>query len=203
MNSQSIRLFVDLDGTLAEWRQLHIDLSQYEDATSVHDVVSQIIRQPGYYRSLTPYKHVVEAIRYICQCMPQIEVYSLSCYPDNCNALAEKDEWIDKFIPEIDKEHRIFVPDGQPKKLYVPDKIRDNDFLLDDYTQNLLAWNPGQGIKLYNGLNGNNRTWKGNALNYNSNPTKLVNHLSDIILNNERIIHSRPQDQIETDERDL
>ena len=38
--------------------------------------------------------------------------------------------------------------------------------MLDDYTKNLVKWEEegNVGVKLYNGVNGNNGTWKGHSV---------------------------------------
>jgi len=45
-----------------------------------------------------------------------------------------------KYLPKIDSIHRIFPPCGMEKN-FIYD-IFDRAFLLDDYTNNLLNWEP-------------------------------------------------------------
>jgi len=61
-----------------------------------------------------------------------------------------------KYLPKIDSIHRIFPPCGMEKN-FIYD-IFDRAFLLDDYTNNLLNWEPPRkGIKFLNNIN---HTWR-------------------------------------------
>ena len=57
------------------------------------------------------------------------------------------------------------APYGEPKSDYVNNHGSKN-ILLDDYTKNLVKWEEegNIGVKLYNGVNGNNGTWKGHSI---------------------------------------
>ncbi len=145
-----MRFFVDMDGTMATWG--HIDT--FED-----------LLQKGYYRNLPPYENVVNAVKLLLSY--EVPVYSLSAYlTESPYALAEKKEWLDKFVPEIPVERRLFCPCGVEKSDCVSQKTGSfgaDDFLLDDYSLNLHSWKAagGIGIKLMNGINGTKGTWKG------------------------------------------
>ena len=147
-------LFVDMDGTLATWQQA----ACFED-----------LLQENYFRDLPPYQEVVDAIKILCKTRPELDVFTLSAYmPENPYALGEKNDWLDLYLPEIDTEHRIFVPCGVSKASAAADRfghfcIDGTFFLLDDYSVNLHEWDKSRGrcIKLRNGINGNGGTWKG------------------------------------------
>ena len=85
------RLFIDMDGTLAEYRTFE-SMEQYF--------------QNGYFSSLKPLQHVVDAIKEFHKNNPNVEIYILSACPADSNAPAEKDEWLDKYLPEVKKENR-------------------------------------------------------------------------------------------------
>ena len=142
------RLFVDMDGTLAVFNPTKKLEDLYEE---------------GYFRNLKPYQTVVDAIKYIIQNEPDIEVFVLSAYlTDSHYALQEKKEWLDEHLPELDSVHRLFCPCGSDKGAVVPGGIQHTDRLLDDYTHNLMLWSPpGIGLKLLNGINDTHKTWKG------------------------------------------
>lgn len=56
------------------------------------------------------------------------------------------------------------MPCGEDKKAYVD--LKEGDLLLDDYTKNLIDWEPpGTGVKLLNGINHTNESWRGNTIN--------------------------------------
>ena len=191
------RLFVDMDGTLAEFKKIHIDVNELEDIQTAKERLQEILRAPGYFRSLAPQTNVVEAVRHLAE-GGEIEVFIITCYLEHCSALYEKNEWLDKYLPVIDKEHRIFVPDGKNKSCYVPGNVNKNDFLLDDYTYNLCDWSVfGTGIKLLNGINSTKGSWQDSALSYDRTPEELTNAIMDIVNHRTIIIDARPQDKFD------
>ncbi len=141
------RLFVDMDGVLAKFNQVDTMETLYEK---------------GYFKNLEPMKNVLHAICDVIE-NKQAEVFILSAVlEDSPYAKSEKNEWLDKYLPEIDDEHRIFPACGEDKRTYVPSGVKDTDYLLDDYTKNLKSWQKdGQGIKLINGINHTKGTWEG------------------------------------------
>lgn len=171
------RLFVDMDGTLAVFRSV--------------DAIEELYEQ-GYFENLQPHKNVCDAISKIVE-QNDVEVFVLSAYlSDSAYALDEKNRWLDKYMPCIDAEHRVFTPCGSDKKLAVPDGIRTDDTLLDDYTYNLLSWDPpAHGLKLLNGINHTNGTWTKERISIAAN----ADELADKILNScsgKPIIDSKP-----------
>lgn len=162
------RLLVDMDGTLAQFRRVDTLETLYEE---------------GYFRDLPPLQNVVDAVKEILRNHPDTEVYIMSAVlSDSKYALEEKNEWLNRYLPEIDMDHRIFPPVGANKLDYVPDGVRSTDFLLDDYTHNLMLWEPpARGIKLLNGINHTNGTWKGSMLRYDKAPEDLARSIADIM----------------------
>lgn len=156
------RLFVDMDGTLAEWKPT----TKFED-----------LYEKNYFFDLAPYENVVEAVRKIVKEEPDIEVFILSAYlTDSDYALTEKQAWLDKYLPEIDQEHRIFCTCQTKvnKKEYAPGGILETDRLLDDYTMNLNDWEPpAVGIKLINGINDTHKSWIGERISRFESPDTL------------------------------
>lgn len=144
---QKKTLYVDLDGTLAEWRTDKQEKDTYEE---------------GYFFYLNPYIQVLTAIHGILELYPKmITVKILSAvHTDNPYAIPDKNRWVDKYIPNIRKENRIFVPYGQDKTQYCGG-ISQDDFLLDDFNKNLQAWQSkgGTPIKLLNGINSDSSTY--------------------------------------------
>lgn len=167
------RFFVDMDGTLAEFKYVNTIETLYE---------------PGYFRNLLPQTHVVKAIKDLVAfdfrvfLLEQAEVYILSSVlSDSQTALQEKNEWLDEHLPEIDKEHRLFSPCGKDKAVFLKEngfELSPEDCLIDDYTKNLISWQEygGTGIKLLNGINHTHGTWKGSMLN------KHTVHLLDFLV---------------------
>ena len=153
------RLFVDMDGTLTEFLPQESMAPRYEK---------------GYFRNLPPHENVVAAIRCLLSAHPEIEVHILSAYlTDSPYALAEKNAWVDNYLPELDVSHRLFVPNGSDKRACIGD-VREDDVLLDDYTKNLLRWQPSRAVKLINAINHTKKTWKNAAVYYDHDPATLA-----------------------------
>lgn len=146
-----MRLFVDMDGTLAKW----------------NNVAFEQLYEEGYYRNLEPNKRLLSDLKYILQ-KGSYDVYVLSAYlTDSQYALKEKKEWIKEHLPELPEEKQLFVPFGESKAEFFKKNnltpITATDLLLDDYTKNLLDWKEwgGTGIKCLNGINHTHKTWNG------------------------------------------
>ena len=181
-NGEKQRLLIDMDGTLAKFQQVDTLETLYEK---------------GYFENLEPITNVVEAVKYLIENHPEIEVFIMSAVlSDSKYAWEEKNLWLDRYLPEIDVEHRIFPACGENKLDYVPDGIRENDVLLDDYTKNLTLWEPpAKGIKLLNGINHTNGTWRGNMLRYDKTPEELARDIVSIMQQGKLIQDVRPQEE--------
>ncbi|MEG0018372.1 MAG: hypothetical protein RR724_06515, partial [Hydrogenoanaerobacterium sp.] len=162
------RLFVDMDGTLAV----------FTPASKL-----ETLYEKGYFADLAPIQNVVDSVKLIVSEHPEIEVNILSAYlSDSPYALAEKNAWLDKYLPEIDSAHRIFPPCGQSKKDYIPNGVKPTDFLLDDYTHNLREWEPpARGIKLLNGINNTHGTWQKASIHFDKRPQELAGSIVSVM----------------------
>lgn len=155
-----MRLFVDMDGTMNVFRAIQDPNEMYES---------------GFFITAVQHPDVIEAVRWMIL-NTDIEVYSLSACPVGSQyAEKEKDEWLDLFLPELEKNRRIYTLCGQSKAEAVawflheegePAVISHGDVLLDDYTANLMDWKAagGSAIKLLNDINGNSGIWTGKAV---------------------------------------
>lgn len=173
------RLIVDMDGTLAEFKKV--------------DTLEQLYEK-NYFLNLSPHINVIEAVKEIISKNDDIEVYICSSVlSDSKYALKEKNAWLDKYLPEIPKDRRIFPPCGEDKKKYIPNGVSENDFLLDDYTNVLRMWNPpGRGIKLMNGINGTNGTWKSDKISMDKSSSELRLNIEDIVFNRKHYYDNGP-----------
>ena len=165
------RIFVDMDGVLAEWQDAPI-----EEVTA-----------PGYFLYVKPVANVIQAIRLLqlkFQLIEECEIFILSSVFNDDHSIAEKNEWLNKngFSADILPDHRIFVPYGYNKSIWLEQSvgIRKNDVLIDDFTFNLINWH-GVGIKMLNGINGTKGNWNGYVVRNNMTATKLANQLYGII----------------------
>ncbi len=143
------RIFVDMDGVLAEWNA-EASLEQ--------------IHEKGYFLNRPPMETVVDAVKEMIR--RGEEVWILSAVLQNEHAMEEKKEWLSRYLPEIKPDRQVFVPYGEKKADYIPDK-RATDVLIDDYTENLKDWH-AVGVKLLNGLNWSNGSWKGMVVDFRS-----------------------------------
>jgi len=172
------RLFVDMDGTIAVFKKVDALEALYEK---------------GYFLNLEPIRNVLNAVRILCG-SPDVEVCILSSVlSDSEYALKEKNAWLDRYLPGIDAAHRIFPPCGADKKNYIPDGVRANDYLLDDYTNNLILWQPpARGIKLLNGINHTNGTWLHDRIRFDKRPEEIAGNILDIMAGKEQLRDARP-----------
>lgn len=144
-----MRLFIDMDGTLAKWNNV-----EYEQ-----------LFEKGYYRNLEPNQDILQEVNTLIK--QGENVYILSCVlPDSKYALDEKKEWLREYLPELSEDKYIFVPNGQNKAEYLKQHyspITKYDYLVDDYTKNLQEWQQfgGTGVKYLNGINHTKGTWHG------------------------------------------
>lgn len=71
----------------------------------------ETLYEQGCFYSLNPIDSVLNAIKIIIHSSPEIEVNILSSVlTDSKFAIDEKHAWLDKYLPEIPKERRIFPP---------------------------------------------------------------------------------------------
>lgn len=182
--TDKIRIFVDMDGTLARFHDEQMYLER--------------MFEKGFFSELKPFENAIDAIKCIID-NPNVDVYVLSAAITTPYCIPEKNAWLDKYLPQIDKEHRIFVEStSTPKSLCVPgsymykddngkyhNKISENDILIDDYNKNLEEWERDGGIAIkaknninHKGLNG--KLWEGLIVDINQPVLMTVNQLAQI-----------------------
>lgn len=180
------RLFIDMDGTLAVFSPVNQLEALYEK---------------GYFKNLLPHDNVLEAVKLIIGSYPEIEVNILSAYlTDSAYALNEKNAWLDKYLPEISRGNRIFLPCGSDKAEYV-ENLGENDFLLDDYTANLNSWEPpARGIKLLTDINNTKGSWESDRIRFDKPGNVIAKNVVSIMKHNQRIYDNNPQRRSEISE---
>ena len=190
------RLFVDMDGVLAEWKT--IDIPSQIPTAKMQEIIKDTLYTPNYFYDLKPHNNILQAIRQIIE-EDIADVYIVSCYlPEHpyypaSHPLADKNRWLDKYFGEklIPQDRRLFVPDGEPKantiEFFYGVRLSAEDTLLDDYTKNLMDWRQhgSLGLKYMNGINGTKGTWTGPILNGENISTQqiraeLISYLQNI-----------------------
>ncbi len=153
------RIFVDMDGTLALWQE-----TPFEE-----------VQKPGYFKSRPAMENMIQAVK---ELIGEYEIYILSAVLPDDHSQSEKNEWLDRYIPEINNRHRIFVPYGKKKADYI-ERPTPDDMLIDDFSINLHSWH-GIGVKCMNGINGNHGTWQGNKVLANADSRQIADTIRRI-----------------------
>lgn len=170
-------LFVDMDGTLFRYKSLDV-----ED-----------MRVPGYFRNLKPHTDLVQAVQYLVHLshhVDNLKVFILSAYlEDTPSAKQEKRESLAEHMPFIDDDHILLVPSKISKAEFIGRPLTINDFLLDDYSKNLIGWEQsgGTGIKILTEINGKYGSWDGSAIQYDQPYNELLKKLTAIVVEGQTI----------------
>ena len=178
------RLFLDMDGTLAEFRPL----------ATLEDLLEK-----GYFLNLKPMENVLSAARQLIR-EGDIPVYTLSAVlQDNPHAIAEKREWLRQYLPELPEGRQLFCACGQSKREFIRERLGagEYDYLLDDYTRNLTGWGKG-GIKLLNGINHTKGTWQGSRIRADREGEAIAENIRAIIIGGEERYESAYRKEDET-----
>ena len=167
------RLFIDMDGTLARF----------------HDEVRYLERmwEEDFFTELKPFQELVDGVRMFKQQHPDAEVFILSAAiegePPYCKQ--QKHKWLDRYLPEIDREHRIFTEIGTPKAQYITGGISGTDILIDDYNKGLEEWqrSGGKSVKCINNINHkglHGALWTGDTLRNSDSPAAISAKLEEL-----------------------
>lgn len=176
------RVFIDMDGTLARFH----DEEQYLER----------MFEKGFFRNLKPFEDLIGTMQLFVRHCPDVEVYILSATVDGIPpyCIDEKQDWLDMYLPQIDRQHRIFTKVGENKADYIPDGIHPSDTLIDDYNKNLEEWQAAGGlaVKAKNNINHKGlvgELWKGQLIDITDSPKNNImllaavtnsEHLSDV-----------------------
>lgn len=129
-NNKKIKIFVDMDGTIVEC------LFDKDDS----------YKKEGAYLKKEPIIPVMEQIDKIDKSFKNVEINILSCSRDE-KMSKEKNEWIDKNIPYIKEDNRIFLEKKGPtedrnkvKGEYIKNHILQDELaILIDDDRNVLS----------------------------------------------------------------
>ena len=167
-----LKLFLDLDGTLAKFNSKKNALKRFDN-------------EKGFFSSLKPYKNI-EVINELATC-GNVEVYVISATP---NEQADQDKmiWIKTYLNQIKQENICFCRLNENKAKVIKDKLNieiDKEcILLDDYTKNLIEWKNLNGIgikRLTSKADNSRKIWKDYSIR---NLIQLEKTLSQIAIDN-------------------
>ena len=159
------RYFFDMDGVLFK---LDNTLTSLEP-----------LYEEGYFKNLPTHRLAVRCLQEMLIQDPE-QVYILSHYIDSPFAEQEKREVLQELFPSLDMHNVILVPYGESKTDYVPIRIKENDFLVDDYNHNLECWRDagGYAIKFVNAINDRYGSWIGSKVEYDDPElNRSLNHI--------------------------
>lgn len=174
------RLFLDMDGTLARF----------------HDVEKTFIEamwEQGFYSGLKPFQNMVDGVKQFIKDHPDVEVFVLSAVLDTDPPFVvdEKNAWLDRYLPEIPANRRIFTRAGHNKADYIGE-VGSMDYLVDDYNKNLREFEAAgahsikfrndinhQGLGAYGGEKG--ALWSGPMVSYDSLPGEISRQLGNLV----------------------
>ena len=147
------KIYIDMDGTIARFHDENLYLER--------------MFEKGFFNDLKPFENAVSAIEQLVN-DSTAEIFILSATVNSCS-LDEKQKWLDRYLPNIDKEHRIFTSLNVPKSEAIGHRLTDKDILIDDYNKNLLEWQKagGTSVKAKNNINHkglHGELWKGEII---------------------------------------
>ena len=157
--NQEIPIFFDMDGTLAEW----------ESTAHIDEVMA-----PGYFQHRRPMGNVIQAAKKLMDMGHPIYITSKGI--SGTTSVEDKNIWLDRHFPQIKKENRFFIPYENKDKNAIPleEGVKPYYVLVDDSTHyGLHGWN-GVGIKVDNGINNTNRSWRGYMVSSQSYPEVIA-----------------------------
>lgn len=166
---KEIRIFIDMDGVLAKWQK---------------DTPFEEVQKKGYFKSLSANINMIIATKLMIKNGMNVNILS-TVLPDNHSAY-DKSCWLDEHLPEIPVEKRFFVPYNKDKNVYIQEQtdpeIFSIDVLLDDFSENLHKWAKSDkiGIKILNGINNSNGTWKGKKISLFDSPEFIVKEIKEV-----------------------
>lgn len=169
----NVNVFVDMDGVIAKYNPNTPKLMYDENF---------FLTRPAQSEMIDAVKMMIE------QCL---NIYILSSVIDSPYCVSEKNLWLDRHLPEINYNNRIYVPYGISKSTYIENKVDLDDsinILIDDHTKNIVEWVVPNAlpIKFINEINDKSGYWAANN-GYNvgvqKNAEEIVSYIDKLIKN--------------------
>lgn len=159
-----MRFFIDMDGALYD--------------TPLTD--EQWWKTEKIFRYLSAQKKVVKAIKSLL--LVGHEVYIIIDFNRTFSAPEEdKYYWLDQYLPEVNRKHRISVIRRKMQSFHIPNSITETDVLLSNSDDILEYWRKhgGEAVKLVYGPNMSD-SWNGIIANANYSIRGLVDTLTKV-----------------------
>lgn len=178
MKNSKVRLYVDMDGTLAKF---------YER----EDCLEKMF-EPGFWNSLKPYWNMLNAILFAMADSANFEVHIISKAPLETfgEAKKEKNQWLRRYTMNLIPDENIHIMGaGESKtdiaKKFCDGKLSEKDILIDDYNANLREWQAegGLSVKFVNEINDHGTTspkWEGLRLLMDDEPEETFRKIMAI-----------------------
>lgn len=167
-----IKLFLDMDGTLAKFNSQRNALERFKT-------------EKGFFTNLKPYKYIEKVNELALR--EDLEVFIISATP-NEQADLDKSVWLERYLNNVKKENICFCRIGKNKaneiKRQLNINIDNNCLLLDDFTNNLIEWKNSKGIgikRLTSLANNKSKRWKGFSINSLKDLPKLVEEIAEMV----------------------
>lgn len=171
------RLFIDMDGVLAEYRK---SCNEKE------------LAKKNYFLTLKPEVNMLNAIEMLVNSSEELgySVHVLTkVYPKMFkHSVDEKLQWRDEYMPFLYDSEFIMV-DGEKEeksqaiKELLGCSIDESCILVDDYNFNLTDWasNGGTSVKFVNNINDKNHSFVGNRISYDMSAFEIYSALLSIM----------------------
>lgn len=127
-------IYYDMDNTIALFSK------KGQDKEALKNMMNE-----GYFKNLPVMDGAIETLQTLQQ--QGYQVFILSACVDSKYCESEKNLFLDKYFPFIDKEHRIFTKIGENKVSKIKTDICKS-LLVDDYSKNLQDWANAGGIAI-------------------------------------------------------
>ena len=130
------RYFFDMDGTLAEWREINLKINESEEIANINNIQKRlydILKSPGYYKTLKPQQEVLDLANKLID--EGKEVFVLSCFIPDSLCVREKKEWLYQYMPKLNVDNQIFIPDGYGEEKHNYIHNLQHKFSLQEYWQ--------------------------------------------------------------------
>lgn len=115
------RLFLDMDGTLYQFDAAIEDEEGHVQIEKMYE--------PDFFVNLKPYPNMIEAVKLFMKVYPFVEVFTCSAvqYENMSGIVTQKNVCLDRDLPEIDIEHRIYPEMGTKKTISIPYRNEEED----------------------------------------------------------------------------